>query len=134
MRRLLQHPGTAWAALTVYLMVGVVLPAGAVYCLQADGDVAIMLGGGCASADLCSRTDHEQVTWLADDCDSPCVDTPLTPDPTDLTRRAVRFTITALALPGFSSSILPPGPTAIESQRVHAPPSLLPVRSVVLLI
>ena len=139
MRRCWRHPVTAWAALVAYVAVGVVLPASAVYCQQDDGDVAVMWGGGCASTMVCSESDHEHFISVPDWCDSPCVDTPISPDTCDAPRRSVDLDTRSF---GEVASVVvadaySPRPPRVETHSIHGdspPPSLLPVRSVVLLI
>lgn len=125
--------------MAVYIAVGVVLPASAVYCQQDDGDVEVMWGGGCAPTMVCSESGHEHFVSAPDRCDSPCVDTPISPDTSDAPRRTVdsdtkSFGEVASVVVANACSLRLP---TVETHSIHgdsSPPSLLSVRSVVLLI
>jgi hypothetical protein len=122
-------------ALLLYMAAGVALPAGAVHCRQDDGDVAVMWRGECRSSGANHDAGHGPFLSVPDDCDPPCVDSPLATDPRILPRRSSSsdkelFVVhEAIEYPALTPTL-----HHFRIQVDSLPPPLLSVRSIVLLI
>ena len=132
------YPAAAWLCIVSYFLYGTV-SIGAVLCHQDDGDVVVMWDGGCASTMVCSESGHKHFVSVPDRCDSPCVDTPISPDTSDAPRRTVDLDNQLFGNVAFVlvADAYAPVPPRVETHSIHEgspPPSLLSVRSVVLLI
>lgn len=139
MRNLVSHPLVSWAAVVIYLAVGIVLPAGAVYCQQEDGDVAVMWTGGCVSDSSCDDDNTGHSISVPDLCDSPCIDTPISPDSRNLPRRGFDLDVHAFSFIAVldivdSNDFMSLSHRSIQLKNEFVPPTLLSIRSVVLLI
>lgn len=139
LRKLTNHSVSCWLALVVYLAAILVAPASAVYCQQGDGDIAILWGGGCVQEVSCCNSSHDDFYPQPQFGDTPCVDTPITPDVANLLRRTLSGdnvnTVNSFEVNVMTVQVMMPlKRVAFEVNRAMPPPSLPLVRSVVWLI